>query len=207
MFRSPAGPHPDPPPPRPKDRDRTAYATMGDRLNTCSDISGRCGIPVLLWRGGEFTSPPFPDFEQLDMLGLTQPNARTVVVGGGFLGTEIALALASRGLKVSQVCGSLRVGQRLHPSAWPGSAAKPAWASGCGSRFRLAPDQATRRRVGIRGEAPEAAPLARELPEHLVLTPHPQTNPRSTLSPHRWPASCRSISSSPLTLNPTLGLR
>ena len=64
------------------DRDRIAYATLADRLNTCVDLS---------------------DFEQLDLLPYLSPNARTVVVGGGFLGTEVSLALAAHGLRVSQV--------------------------------------------------------------------------------------------------------
>ena len=41
--------------------------------------------------------------EQLDMAGNFFPGAHAAVVGGGFLGTEVALALASRGFSVSQV--------------------------------------------------------------------------------------------------------
>ena len=57
------------------DRRKMSYK-LRDRINTCSTIY---------------------DFEQLDNLHNTMANKHVTVVGGGFLGTELALALSVRG--------------------------------------------------------------------------------------------------------------
>ncbi len=67
------------------DRRKISYS-LRDRINTCSSIY---------------------DFEQLDNLHNIMANKHVSVVGGGFLGTELALALAVRGretgMTVSQI--------------------------------------------------------------------------------------------------------
>jgi programmed cell death 8 (apoptosis-inducing factor) len=67
------------------DRRKISYS-LRDRINTCSTIY---------------------DFEQLDNLHNIMANKHVSVVGGGFLGTELALALAVRGretgMTVSQI--------------------------------------------------------------------------------------------------------
>uniref|UniRef100_A0A7S2GEZ9 FAD/NAD(P)-binding domain-containing protein n=1 Tax=Octactis speculum TaxID=3111310 RepID=A0A7S2GEZ9_9STRA len=64
------------------DSAKIGNACMADRLNTLNDMS---------------------DFEQLESIRDIIGCGHVVVVGGGMLGTEVSSALASRGMRVSQV--------------------------------------------------------------------------------------------------------
>lgn len=56
-----------------------------------------------LLRGRINTLGSLADFESLDLIGPSLGCREVAVVGGGFLGTEVSLAMANRGMKVWQV--------------------------------------------------------------------------------------------------------